>query len=1734
MWGDHKISWKKGSPNAAGRGAVQSNNEILPELDFQQKRFQGGYAKRFGEWNRVVIDNVVEIPEVEYKKKEGWLFVCGYISPKSSYYSQYSNRYQRYYAGELKYDTFTESFEDIWKEAEAWAISDSITSRRLSDDPKKVGLAFIDINCSSYSIYRNPYLLQIIANSATDDKKYNCHSVFPMCFPYIKRFEYQSITKSSLDQQSIFKRSEEYYSKVFVELFETPRQNINLLKYNYDSSGFVDGLLKAGETDLAGEWSQKCSCCGKYNISNEAVEEFRDNMEEYIPRNVSTEQFTLHSIDHETNKETTNQSHKYYMNVAEFNFKPNPDYSITFRTNEEGEYTSFEIDHSFRYAFYEGKSTLMEKEKSDITKFDYDYRISFLPTLSFLGIDVLRIISSTKTKELSDTFYAYDQTENYAIMTKEYSQSNTYGYRSYFHLYNIANEYYEEFRNYFYTEKKDLLKRSTYASVPLNADSSIEDEIQYYDYNTVRVHSCPGKDYGGIPRNVWAKYAGDGSASYRVAGSFKCNKPSEGGLCFDVNGMHYYTIPGDIYLYDSSSLGSDYNNAFIDKAGITDPNNLLKTDSVTYPPSSDFLDYNKDDEDNEYTRKSDNEQDPFIIKSPNGYNFYYSLNGANRTYYIPQTFYSKRMYHKDREQSSNTWDRYWVVEGNEESGYTFKRITKTSNEHMYDRNNNLIETDSKWGDVSKSSDPIINISKNTKTETLEDGKTQHQVADDGFSMESVKNVYRDITDEGMQGVGLDTGYTFSPSSVWEYIDKKGRPYLFTDFPVFCAGNDGYQPTYRYYNCNIFAGLFVDFLDSAASSFFEGKSTYEYYYLDINANNRSVNNWNGGDPVDIFDIFFRKNKQQRYLSGENFAHSYTFTPGTGYSYGYIEFICRYQEEGDPYNITWHQWWLKLGMPRNYCIPTGRWEEWKQEGDSIIYVIRGNYKQDDSLDGGVGTNPNNSTYNYYLTNLDSDGARWQFLSDDNETKQKITGWYGADIPDYYLLDFQSYFSSYSYSGTWPCNFSASGFIKVFKNNMNVELKRPSVALYETDYVKYVNFLIAPWEKNQVTLYGCTPYGEQGSGEDENGIKYNNKYFIFDEKNERSPWEPTTNYPNMQNRFYKNQTPYKNYLMEGVYPSGDDNSFIMVNAWMTDIEEGFSGIELKVEGFTNLANGKCTTGFNVPCDTAMISKVSIDDLNLIEHTNIFTKDDDSGYTTNKGVFPVLKGLWQERKTNGKYGDKKAIFAIETQCMIEGPEYYFSHGPDDLPPGFEKGYKGYKSRGLLISVAAGGVFTNHFIGEECGFFDYFKPQNEKRYPINARRAYDDDPEDMRKEVGYYWDFEEAFGPYEIGSCYTFETQLAGKMSFAVTLGDYTTHILLMLAYDIDKWPTSAEDTPSEYEHPEIAPEEEYLFKAAFLTADLSKTEPQIPHPFKDFQMRHAIHPLVERSKEWTNSKLKDANRKFFEDNTNKDKKDIDEEYVGTGKEYEGITVPKSFKEKLWGERVWYEYNEDEKFIEENLDIKRGVVRLIRWRNFTWREKKLDSKGNPVTKNGKQQWIEHQDALAECAVSYTMDEKEYVDLFYTGKGTVFLRFYKDDSKLVKKKKAGEIFEGDDKEYKNVETCEGDVCIENLRLPEQMVWLKKTGEGETATFKEYLLKLTGLGIFDIVTLYQASKEEEDPDSSFEVVTIPVMADDGKTYFCVSKDCKNWEISGVIGQGFLSHTAAGEKGAVSEVIEENTK
>ena len=1745
MWGQNKAIWSGVSPEGKGRGAVNANNEILPEEEFRQKRFPGGYAKRCGEWNRVVYDNVIEEPPPEYKKKEGWLFVCGYIDTELAY-SYYSRRRQDY-SGNLDYDVINEIFTDKWTEDTTWTLSDSVTTRRLSDDLKKVGHTLIsdsgynDWNYSSgSSLYGSENYEEWMKISYGDLRYYNMF-IFPRAYPYIKRFEYQSITKSSLDQTSSFKRNTEYYSKAIKETYETPRQNLADLYNSLEN-------LNTDTYDAAG----KCPNCGHYYSTNDSIESLMNDPTNLLKSNVSAYDFILFSIDKNITNKVTNQLSNYYINIKEFNehqmdiFSMSLDYDehtynylkFNYATGYAGFYSGMNYSwtnaNSFRYTgkYSDCASTLMEN--SDITQFEYDYRIHYASAAFFLPYDIVRIRNSNEIEiDAEKTFFwGYDNTNQQSIAVKHYAEKNTFAYHSYFDLYTKFDnwESYTGLKDFFVTDKKQLTNPFKKVVKPFNA---IENIYRYYDGNIVDLHNCKNREYLDIPLVVSEKYQ---SGSQRIVGSFRC--PGHGdpkSPCPFAYGWGHYYVVNDKYIFVSNGLGKNYNNRYPTYNGVQDEDNFLDEETAyTFTPSEKLLEeYNKENHPEEYDEielpdyNSPYSYNPFYFNNINDYNFNFDYFNEylERGQYIPQTFFSIRRYETENKTNTNN-DTVWKITGNEEEGYTLQKIYKMTITSDYNTgfNDNTIKVTSKDGDLSEKSEPLYKQEYGTKKQYLEDGETSIDVYDtDNLVYTQISNI-NDLYCWGsfLYSVGglnsIDTGY--SPNTKIEYVRTKGRPYTKYDYPVFNL---------------LFRCILSDFLSSEGLSKMQSLNHYydneKLFYLAF-PEEQDENTPSLFTPIDnkISNIIADAGVKgfYYYLGEASSGH-----PGTAST----SFICMDSNENTnkQYNITWLTWWEKLGQPNGRFVCNA---------SSLIENYYGN-AYGIKIDTGY-TYDGYPSMRTYKPNLSLIGD----LRNNEENKKLITHYYKNALPDFYELDF---------TGTAAKD---GQFIYVAPRIFEIKRKQKLTIKAPRHFIEIPQKYWAPmslinnpihvaWEKSQTTLYGCTPYGENGNGEDENGIKYSNKYFIFDESDEQSPWKAKINYPNLQQRFWKNQTPYKNFLLEGVYPSGDTDTFIMVNAWMTDIEEGFSGIELKVEGFTNLADGKCTTGFNVPCDTAMISKVSLEDLSIKEHANIFTQDDDSGYTTNKGIFPVLKSLWQQRKTDGSYGDKMAIFAIETQCMIEGPEYYFSYSPDKLPPGFEQDYKGYLSRGLLISVASGGTFTNYFVDKECGFFNYFKEQNKKRYPINARRAYDDEPEDMRKEVGYYWDFEEAFGPYEIGSPYTFETQLAGKMSFAVTLGDRTTHILFMLAYDIDKWPTLPEDTPTEYEHPEILPEEEYSFRSAFLTAEFNfgvTSEPKIPHPFKDFQIQKTLRPLVTSSRNWTSSKLKNAGREFFVDDTkDEDASDFgDKGYKGDKKEYEGITIPKSLNDKKWGERVWYEFDESTTTLED-LKINRGVIRLVRWRTYTWKEKKVDKNGNLVKDNdGKQKYIEHQDAIAECAVAYTdgqttKPDNDYVDLFYTGKDTILLRFYRDDSKLETKKKKNAV-EGED--YKNVEICVGDVCVENMAIPELMVWQKATKDdtGKVSASKDYLLKLSKLGIFDVITLQQPS-EEEDPDESFEVLAIPVVAtaayqaDDrnatSKTYFCVSKDCKNWEITGVIGDGFLSHTAAGDKStAPSE--EEKTK
>ena len=1553
---DWEYTQWEGGYSGAGKSAVWSNNNIEGGI-FRRKVFKDGYAKRFGPWNRVILNpKEVEIPVVA-RKGEGAIFICGYIDGGAS-------RTLQYYNGELEYDSATERFSSKWYTDTAWTLSDSIISRRISEKEEDVGETLVDPNWDA-SVYG-------MELEKTNKEIEFVSSPTSSLYLNIRRFEYQSLTKCSFDQESPYKRNTNYYNNIIKKLFEDV--------YIYSKTGYY------GE-----------------DITTRLLDTYDSQLEEDVPT-----------------VKYCNTHNRYYFdnpsNVYSLNSKITGIPSILYDVNDVITTGVEDIENIFchsesldSYYAMPRKIITSAKKTSDLlatrygdsyfienvnfTKLEYDYRISYNLLESFFSIsneNYTHYSNSLKNEEKKILYYGVDQNDTTkTLLLKDYASNNTIGYSSYFFL--------NFYRNY---DDKSESSLKHYKNFNLKFKSYCLPNTSIFRNDDACVYTCE-KVYTWRTTSTKTAAVGDNESTTKIETNFVTS-----------------TIKG---FWDDVTYGDG-----LGKIVISD-----------YDPTCTSFDETFVSSNTKYYA-----QNPFFTNSVNKYTTAY----LDRKFYIPQTFYCKKVIHSKKTLSTyelpyyegaidTIYCKYVIVEYKEDTPYdlahyyTDSVIGQTSDNlgYSYTVYDNLYDSHTKI---------VSDFSKIYSLWQLREKSSQIEIERN----EDLKNL--PPYDSGVFHSCLteDKASKFS-YSIFHLERIKGRPYRESDILIYNS---------------LFKNLFYENFN-ISEDILNKKTLYSYAFREY-----TLGPYEYGD----FNVFL---EDKGTLSG-------SYKEGYQYVFDY-----KHNFEGS-----------FSGLPK---IKTER------------------YHPDDSVD--ITTHYYGKDYHYKLE-INAPRHALYYL---NKEEKKIK--YIKDtLPDYYLFTLQN---SLGYDLS-----TFSFFLKSKAGNINLISKKPTP--FVNSYYKVYSSIYSYWKTNVVTQFGCVPF------------EYKTKYFIFDCSNSNFPWEPRYNYQQQTNRFHNSVTAYDNYFIEGVNILRAKTSILFITVGKSDIEEGFSGIELFINNFTNLANGRCTTGYNVPCDTIMIGELDIsENLDIINYSNIFSKDYDLGYTTNKGIMPVLKGFWQPPNEEGYSSQiENAIFGIETQCMIEGPCYYFSNSPDKLPPGFEPEYVGYKSRGLLISVCRGGTYNNHIIdGEASGFFNYFKPQNEKRHPVNARRAYDDAPQAMREEVGYYWDFEEAFGPYEISSPYAYETQLAGKMSFAVRLG-YSTAVLFMFAYDIDKWPTSEEDTPTEYKHPEILPEEEYTFKTAFLTAELDGAEPVIPHAFKDFQMEKALWPLVERSKTYnTDKKLEEAGRKFAKDRETK-------------KEYEGITIPGSPKDKdekdedgnLKGDTYnlssvkpeeylpQYEYDETQKILDEQ-KISRGVVRLVRWRTFTWREPKLDKDGNQVKKNKKSVFIEHRDAIAECAVSYTMDASEYVDLFYTGKDTVLLHFSKNDSSVK---------EENDKTDETVlyEICDGDTEIKNIRIPKNMCWQEDTSNeadnlAGTRKVDIHVYNLTKLGIFDILTIKEQSSSEEeeaDPDKAptlkdFEVITLPVTAKDAKTgeettFYCVSKNGEDWEISGKIGAGFLSHTAAGTK------------
>lgn len=448
MWGDNKIIWKSGTmPNSVGRGAVNSNNEIIPELEFQQKRIKDGVAKRCGEWNHVIT----KIPEAKKPpvfeiKKEGWLFLNGYLGDGQK-------RTISYYIGELFYDEANEIFTDKWATATAWTLSDSVVSRRISEDLRYVGEAFVDPNWDNtiyggveWSMYEPLYdgTKELVFNQeatvSKDDWRekllfneadYLILAPFPCGIDYLKRFDYQSLTKSSYDKT----RDSAYYQQVAKDFFEPQVSNYRFYKKN----------------DFGNIY--KCKHCGKF------MRGYSSTVNKVANKTVG--------VAFEITK--TDSYDDVY--ISRFNNEMEPTYEEEFRGYYDSRETMFGAYYTQKYISTVDKSkTLGASEKLN----------SELPRLHSKQSDIYLLLSS---KEFDVTQYEYNPFLNISLRDSNFNYSN----------YKITLDYVNPVHS-------NLKKRKTIKDYDFNryfkknkiAFASFKKLISYNEYNSKNFYNIDG------------------------------------------------------------------------------------------------------------------------------------------------------------------------------------------------------------------------------------------------------------------------------------------------------------------------------------------------------------------------------------------------------------------------------------------------------------------------------------------------------------------------------------------------------------------------------------------------------------------------------------------------------------------------------------------------------------------------------------------------------------------------------------------------------------------------------------------------------------------------------------------------------------------------------------------------------------------------------------------------------------------------------------------------------------------------------------------------------------------------------------------------------------------------------------------------------------------------------------------------------------------------------------------
>lgn len=1619
MWGGYLTKLKNGF-SGIGKSKVNSNNQIIPDLPFQQQRFKGGISKRFGEYNSITLEK--EEKEVIFRDPvgKGAIYIHGANTP--------------YYSGDIVYNKITERFSSTFSQIDYPVFSDCIIFKRISTDKSQVGRIY---GSHPNGRVRDYYPMKI-----------------PQGMCYIKRFEYQSITKSSLDQETKYRRDKNYYSKVFEELYEKGRP-------------------------VEFEKVLCCRKCGQYYYTGSLMPEekspcialTKDGSGKYkgtVKEEMAGKFYTIDSRE----RKVTNPLHTQYVDAEEFDN-------------------------------YKKGYKIIRFTELDITKYDYDYRILYYPKIRFPSYYIYQYQGALQGKKCSARYGI--TRDGSPITVEEFSQKNNFFYSSY--------------ANFMYQVCNWAQNFSKQAQCSVELTKKIQQTTRHYEkyvWEHASWHTSAGTNYMSDPSATnWNGFAFiSGNKTKQAYGAYytdegdavnkTCNFGIQGGTlhggaeygystgmsyahrgkAFSSVDLKYHDNSAPLYSYEFEPAPGEF--IFDPLSSENDPlsEQDLNDNNITPKDESNTV-----NEEKEETTNYQWSGDPFEIL----YVSNFSKNDVDLQMYTPHVFTN-------------------ILEYEEISPTSEKLMSKSDSNLQYCTMVTMQKTSG--GGASKGS-------------SFGGSQASGYIYIDGLDITSYQNnmmYYKQkyVTKNTSSGPkdfaagAEEVRYTEIPE-YYPYNDRLKYNDLF--FSPYYGGNGVGSYTgsgagkylsgkqFKEVNQRLATSLAkYSFLAVGASTGWAGSVFNKYIFLKCLPSNEweedidtdkpdhseidGANGFNTDNMPPLFrpmtesEIEEMKRRYRRYFPSASYTFLVSRPAGKlsclsadkdfkdsdwgGGPFCHFKGSVSYGRRSINTEGPWKLVDSGVHPKNHYYYPGWKWEQYKIVFDDEEYGF-GAY--DNGLPYGVYTTVNDP-YNGYNGNGNERVER-----DKHKTLTEFSPVFkDADIPGYYYQAFSNLDQvSSSYAEYMMLVTREKGKL-LTAYNANPRIQRP-------------------WAGNITTVAGCCP------------IRAKNKYFIFDSSRypdsyqtiSKKPWAPISNTPDMQNRFFGSGATYVNYLGEGVYPHPDGDKFILVSSWFTDIDDGFSGIELKFnDGFTNFAKGKCSTGFNLPCDSALIATYNIAGP-LISASNLFSKDNaTSKYTTNKGVFPIIKGLWQpDKDSKGMKNIEHVLFMIETQCMIEGPEYFFSTSRSELPAGFEKSYQGYKSRGLIAAVKYKGKDEHEYYplnSEVIGFYKYFKPQNTKRDKINFRRAFDPMPRAMTKKTGYYYDCEEAFGLYEVSSPYAYETQLAAKMSFTVRIGDNTA-VLFMFAYDIDKWPANIDsDNPTnDKQFAKIYKDEEYKFKTAYLSTIIDANGVKAQDAFNSFEMQYSLRDLTTRRSKSDRS-LENEGYEYFK----KDKQT-----------YYGIIVPKDSTSKK-GYKLLPQYIYDNK---KDNKVQRGIARLVRWRTMTWECPKTSDDYKIIYNKDDEVTLEkYEGAIAQIAISFNKPLNEYVDQYYVGQ-TVLVLFYR---------KVGS----------------NKVNVENLFIPKQMIWLEdKTNEEEiltdTHTYNKKLINIASLGMIDTIIIKKknsttksnkysnlfTSRKDKDEEATFEILGIPVISTDNQTYLAVTKDCKFWEIAGKVGSGKQVHLTA---------------